>query len=143
MFLGGYGAFFLSSRDEMHMLAEHLLGRKMLQEKNLSQTTASAKTSDGTEVYDAWYLPAGVEPHNLPDHVTKSGCGLGFNVMTTHGVPVIWHSGGRPGYYAIRAYFPPSDTKLALLANTDNGLIPQYENIMKVCTAIVYPEKAP
>lgn len=98
--------------------------------------TTYAKTTNGNYVYDERYLPPGFELPKLPDFIDKDGYGLGFSLMNMYDVPVIWHSGGMPGYNAVLAHFPNSNTTLVMCSNTDNGLIPEYENIMKICSEI-------
>ena len=104
----------------------------------LEQMTSYAKTNSGKLVYEAAFTPEGFTPPELPAHLKKNGYGLGFSLMENHGKPVIWHSGGMPGFNSILAYYPESNTIIALLSNTENGIIPQYEQIMKIGTEINY-----
>ena len=125
-----------SNPADLLQISNTLFEGAIVKKSILDSMISYAKTSNGNYVYDELFVPEGSQPPELPEHVERSGYGLGFNLMTTYGVPVIWHSGGMPGYNAIWAYFPNSGTTLVMLANTDNGLIPEYENIMKICAEI-------
>lgn len=125
-----------SNPSELLQLTKALFEGKIVKENILNQMVSYAKTDNGNYVYDELYLPSGFQPPQLPEHLERNGYGLGFSLMTIYGVPVIWHSGGMPGYNAVWVHFPNSNTTLVMCANTDNGLIPEYENIMKICSQI-------
>ena len=125
-----------SNPTDLLQLTHKLFKGKIVNESILTEMTSYAKTSNGNYVYDELYLPSGFEQPKLPDYLEKNGYGLGFSLMNMYNVPVIWHSGGMPGYNAILAYFPNSNTTIVMCSNTDNGLLPEYESIMKICSEI-------
>ncbi len=125
-----------SNPSELLQFSNKLFKGEIVNETVLSEMTSYAKTSNGNFVFDELYMPSGFEAPKLPDHLKKNGYGLGFSLMQMYNVPVIWHSGGMPGYNAVFAHFPNSNTTIVMCANTDNGLIPEYENIMKICSEI-------
>ncbi len=125
-----------SNPTDLLQVANKLFKGKIVNDSILKVMTSYAKTSNGNYVYDELYLPEGFEQPKLPDYLEKNGYGLGFSLMNMYKVPVVWHSGGMPGYNAILAHFPNSNTTIVMCSNTDNGLIPAYENIMKICSEI-------
>ncbi len=133
--LKSFGGLKSNPRDLLKFSKE-LFGAKIVNDSLLNEMISYAKTTNGNYVYDEMYFPSGFEPPKMPEHLEKSGSGLGFSLMTTYGVPVIWHSGGMPGFNAVWAHFPDSNTTLVMCANTDNGLIPEYEKIMEICSSI-------
>lgn len=125
-----------SNPSDLLELSKALFDARIANENILNQMLSYARTNNGNYVYDELYFPSGFQPPPLPEHLEKNGYGLGFSLMTIYGVPVIWHSGGMPGYNAVWAHFPNNNTTLVMFSNTDNGLIPEYENIMKICSQI-------
>lgn len=125
-----------STPSDLLKFTKALFKGKIVKEDILNKMMSYAKTANGNYVYDELYFPSGFQLPTLPEHLGKNGYGLGFSLMTTYGVPVIWHSGGMPGYNAVWAHFPDSNTTLVMCTNTDNGLIPEYEYIMKICSMI-------
>jgi D-alanyl-D-alanine carboxypeptidase len=99
---------------------------------SINAMTTPALTSSGVPVYDAVYFPKGMTPPTPPPHIKKYGYGLGFSLMEIYGVPVVWHSGGIAGFNAIMMYLPQSKTKIVLLSNTENGIMPVWEDLQKV-----------
>jgi D-alanyl-D-alanine carboxypeptidase len=47
-------------------------------------------------------------------------------------VPVVWHSGGIAGFNSIMMYLPKSKTKIVLLSNTENGIMPVWEDLQRI-----------
>lgn len=131
--LQAFGAMKTTPKDLL-LFTSALFKDQFIAKEVFDQMTAYAKTNNGNYVYDELYFPEGFTPPPPPDHVKQNGYGLGMNKMNTYGKTVLWHSGGMPGFNAIWAYFPESKVTLAMIANTDNGLIPEYENIMKICS---------
>ncbi|MEL6865946.1 MAG: serine hydrolase domain-containing protein [Bacteroidota bacterium] len=111
-----------------------LFSEKYVTEKMLNQMTKYAKVNSGQPTHEALYWPADWPVQNPPVFMKKAGYGLGFTLTEMYGEPVIWHSGGLPGFNAIWVYIPSSQTTLVILANTDNGAVPVFESIMKMIT---------
>ncbi len=106
--------------------------RKLLKGSTLKRMTVQAATNSGIPVYDAMYFHPDFTPPNPPAHIKKYGYGLGFSLMEIYGVPVVWHSGGIAGFNAIMIYLPKTRTKIVLLSNTENGIMPIWEELQKV-----------
>jgi D-alanyl-D-alanine carboxypeptidase len=123
-----------SNPTDLLRITNELFNANIVNNSILKQMTTYAKTTSGNYAHNELYLPTGFEQPKLPDYIEKDGYGLGFSLMKMYDVPVIWHSGGMPGYNAVLAHFPNSNTTLVMCSNTDNGLIPEYENIMKICS---------
>jgi hypothetical protein len=64
------------------------------------------------------------------EFMQKSGCSLGFSIFTSNGQKVVWHSGGIPGFNAIWLNIPDKSLSIAMLANTDNGVVPAFSKIV-------------
>lgn len=133
--LKSFGGLKSNPTDLLEILNK-FFNAKIVNDNILKQMTSYAKTTNGNYVYDELFLPSGFEPPKFPDYLEKNGYGLGFSLMKMYDVPVVWHSGGMPGYNAVFAHFPNSNTTIVMCSNTDNGLIPEYENIMKRCSEI-------
>ena len=108
---------------------------KLLSKELSRKMTNYAKVHGEKPIYESVFFPYGTPPEP-PKHMTKNGYGLGFNIMEFYGEPVIWHSGGIAGFNAIMAYIPKNDTKIVILANTENGVVPAFDDIMKTVMAI-------
>ncbi|MEO0341537.1 MAG: serine hydrolase domain-containing protein [Bacteroidota bacterium] len=98
------------------------------------QMSSYAQVNSGVPVYEARYWPAEWGEFSSPPYMEKSGYGLGLNLTEMYGQPVVWHSGGMPGYNAIWCYLPEKEIHFALLANTDNGAVPAFEEFIKILT---------
>ena len=56
--------------------------------------------------------------------------------MELYGVPVYYHSGGIAGFNSYLIHIPKNRTTIALLANTENGIVPPLEAVLKIATEI-------
>ncbi|MEZ4699967.1 MAG: serine hydrolase domain-containing protein [Rhodothermales bacterium] len=132
--LGAAGGLESSVRD-MLVWSRALFDGELVADSLLDEMTAYAHVRDGRPVYDAMYTPPGSPPASMPGYMQRSGYGLGFNLTDMFGEPVVWHSGGMPGFNAIWVYIPASRTSLILVANTDNGAVPAFEEIVRALVA--------
>lgn len=105
---------------------------KLVKDSTIKSMTAQAVTNSGLPVYDAMYFPPDFTPPNPPAHIKKYGYGLGFSLMEIYDVPVVWHSGGIAGFNAILMYLPKTKAKIILLSNTENGIVPIWEELQKI-----------
>jgi D-alanyl-D-alanine carboxypeptidase len=125
------GALRSNAIDLLRFLSAFNAG-KLVKEATTKSMTAQAVTNSGLLVYDAMYFPPDFTPPSPPAHIKKYGYGLGFSLMEIYGVPVVWHSGGIAGFNAIMIYLPKTKTKIVLLSNTENGIMPAWEELQKV-----------
>jgi D-alanyl-D-alanine carboxypeptidase len=105
---------------------------KLIKRSNLKAMSSSALTSSGVPVHEAVYFPEDMSPPTPPPHIKKYGYGLGFSLMEIYNIPVVWHSGGIAGFNSIMMYLPQSKTKIVLLSNTENGIMPVWEDLQKI-----------
>jgi D-alanyl-D-alanine carboxypeptidase len=120
-----------SNAQDMINFIDALYKGKLVKKSTLNLMTKYAKTKNGIPVYDAMFFPNNFTPPPSPNHIKKYGYGLGFNLMEVYNEPIVWHSGGIAGFNSILVYIPKSKTKLIFLANTENGIIPIWEDLQK------------
>jgi D-alanyl-D-alanine carboxypeptidase len=120
-----------SNTTDLLLFLSALNEGKLLRKSTLKDMTAYAVTNSGVPVYDAVYFPPDFTPSNPPAHIKKYGYGLGFSLMEIYDVPVVWHSGGIAGFNSIMMYLPKTETKIVLLSNTENGIMPIWEELQR------------
>ncbi|MTB50861.1 serine hydrolase [Lewinella sp. W8] len=125
-----------STPKDLLSICHNFFSGQILEKATVTKMLEYATTTNGNFVYDELFVPEGFPPPQLPPHISRNGYGLGFSLMSLYDKPVIWHSGGMPGYNAILVHFPESETTLVILSNTDNGIIPEYEGIMRIASQI-------
>lgn len=125
-----------SNAKDMLLFLNALYDGKLVKKSSLENMAKYAVTNSGVPVYDAMYFPKGFTPPNPPAHLKKYGYGLGFNLMEIYDTPVVWHSGGIAGFNAILMYVPKTQTKIILLSNTENGIIPIWEELQKIIVTL-------
>ena len=125
------GALRSNSQDMINFL-DALVKGKLVKNSTLSQMTKYAETKNGIPVYEAMFFQNNFTPAPAPNHIQKYGYGLGFNLMEIYNEPVIWHSGGIAGFNSILIYIPKSKIQIILLSNTENGIMPIWEDLQKV-----------
>jgi CubicO group peptidase (beta-lactamase class C family) len=111
-----------------------LFGGKLLSSASLARMTEPARIKDGRPVGDAHFALPGQTPGQPPPFVTEPHYGCGLEVCRLFGRRTIWHSGGIRGFNALLFHFPDDGLDLALLANTDNGLVPAFESFIRAAT---------
>lgn len=121
-----------SNTVDLLLFLNALNSGKLIKRSNVKAMQASALTSSGVPVYDAVYFPKDMTPPTPPPHIKKYGYGFGFSLMEIYNVPVVWHSGGIAGFNSIMMYLPKSKTKIVLLSNTENGIMPVWEDLQKI-----------
>jgi CubicO group peptidase (beta-lactamase class C family) len=108
----------------------------LLKPDSVMSMTTYGKLADGRPVYEGKYSPPGSPPPRPRPHVAKNGYGLGFNIMELHGTPVYFHSGGIAGFNSYLIHVPKSRTTIAMIANTENGIVPPLEAVLKIAVGI-------
>jgi CubicO group peptidase (beta-lactamase class C family) len=111
-----------------------LFGGKILSGASLARMTEPARVKDGRATGDARFTPPGQAPGQPPAFVTEPHYGCGVEVCRLFGRKAIWHSGGIRGFNALLFHFADDGLDLALLANTDNGLVPAFEAFIRTAT---------
>ncbi len=120
-----------SNVEDMVAFSKALFDYRIVSQATLDTMTAYGRVADGRSVAEAIYLPTGAPAPTPPAFMTDVGYGLGFNLNKMYDEFVISHSGGMPGYNAFWMYHPGTETHLVLLSNTDNGLVPQLDQLLK------------
>ncbi len=126
----------LSTASDLLRWSNAIFEGQLISRKLLAKMTIPATLSNGRPSFENLYLPPGVSMPAPPSYMQKSGYGLGFNLDEMFGQPVIWHSGGMPGFNAIWAYLPNTRITLVLLSNTDNGVVTAFEDLMQLLTQL-------
>jgi CubicO group peptidase (beta-lactamase class C family) len=99
--------------------------------ETLSTMSEPAKLDDGRYVYQSTWKPDWMEEAPQPAPFMKNaGWGLGFSRFETDAGPVIWHSGGFPGFNAIWLNFTKQNLAVSMIANSDNGVVPAFNLIV-------------
>jgi D-alanyl-D-alanine carboxypeptidase len=120
-----------SNAVDMINFLDALYNGKLIKKSTLELMIKYAETIVGIPVYDALFFPNNFTPPPPPDHIKKYGYGLGFNLMEIYNKPIVWHSGGIAGFNSILVYIPGSKTKIILLSNTENGIMPIWDTLQK------------
>jgi len=121
----------LSSVDDMLRLSSHLFAGDLLASETVEMMSQMARLSNGTPVSKSIWHPSYIDSlPEPPEFMQDSGWGLGMSRFTSASKPVVWHSGGNPGYNAIWLNFPTLSTSFAFLANTDNGAVPVFNEVV-------------
>lgn len=125
---GAAGSLRASSEALAEWMNALFVDHTVLHPETLQKMTTMAKLKNGRLVSDSTYFPSewGERPPQ-PAFMQQSGWGLGFSLFQANGTPVIWHSGGIPGFNAIWLNFPDMKLSIALLSNTDNGVVSLFE----------------
>ncbi|MCW3848354.1 beta-lactamase family protein [Sphingomonas sp. LB-2] len=111
-----------------------LFGERILSRASLDRMTAPARVKDGRPVGEAHFAPPGQNPGKPPAFVSEPNYGCGLEVCRMFGRRVIWHSGGIRGFNALLFHFADDGLDLALLSNTDNGLVTAFEAFLRAAT---------
>lgn len=111
-----------------------LFGGKVLAPASLARMIEPGRVKDGRATGDAHFVPPGQTPGQPPAFVTEPHYGCGLEVCRLFGRRAVWHSGGIRGFNALMFHFPDDGLDLALLANTDNGLVSAFEAFIRGAT---------
>ena len=109
---------------------------KIISMESVKRMTSYALLNGGEPVYERPYRAPNGKPNKPHKEFAKSGYGLGFNIMELYGTPVYYHSGGIAGFNSYLIRIPKNNITMVLLANTEDGIIPELKGILKVATEI-------
>ena len=109
---------------------------KIIGKESLKKMTSYALLNNSKPVYEGVYRAPGAQPNKPHKEFAKSGYGLGFNIMELYETPVYYHSGGIAGFNSYLIHIPKNNTTMVLLANTEDGIIPELKGILKLATEI-------
>ena len=112
-----------------------LFSGRLVSETSLTMMTSYAKLNNGKPVYEGTYSQSG-ESKQPPGNLKNIGYGLGFQLMENFETFTISHGGDIAGFNAVLLYIPKSETKLVILANTENGILSKLKEIEKAATHI-------
>ncbi|MBQ4822744.1 serine hydrolase domain-containing protein [Aquimarina sp. MMG016] len=124
-----------STATDLLKFANALQLGTLVRKETLATMISYALLSNGSRVYESLYSPSGQYP-NFPNNIDKFGYGLGFQIMDNFDTKVISHGGDIAGFNAIFINVPKSNSKLIILANTENGILSQLRAIEKTITNI-------
>jgi D-alanyl-D-alanine carboxypeptidase len=125
-----------STVADLLKFARALRNGVLLKPDSVKSMTTYARLADGRPVYEGRYSAPNSPPPRPRPHVAKNGYGFGFNVMELHGTPVYFHSGGIAGFNSYLIHIPKSRTTIALIANTENGIVPPLDAVLKIAVEI-------
>ncbi len=131
--LKSFGGLKSNIGDILHW-SSALQNGKLIGVDVLEHMTSYAKIVDESPVYEARYVDPKYPPHPPVEFMKKDGYGLGFCRTEIFGKTALWHSGGMPGYNSLWFYFPELEISFVAFSNTENGLMPVFEQVMKVIT---------
>lgn len=120
-----------SNATDMINFLDALYRGKLVKKSTLEIMTIYAETKNGVPVYDVSFFPNSFTPPPPPSYMKKYGSGLGFDLMEVYSTSIVWHSGGIAGFNSILIYVPRSKTKIIFLSNTENGIMPIWEELQK------------
>ncbi|WP_436489016.1 serine hydrolase domain-containing protein [Chitinophaga sp. ARDCPP14] len=121
-----------STAADLIKFLDALYSGKIIKKSSLQKMTTYALTSSGKPVDEAMFFPNNFVPPPPPAYLKRYGYGLGFTLTEIYGTPIVWHTGGIAGFNSIMLYIPKSKTKIILLANTENGVIPIWEQLQQL-----------
>ena len=121
-------------RDLMRFL-HALESGQIISKKLFLEMTTYAKLKNGKPVYEGLFSPNG-EPIRFPDNIRKFGYGLGFQILENFGCKVISHGGDIAGFNAVMMIVPHNASKLILLSNTENGIMPKLKDIEHLLVSV-------
>lgn len=125
-----------SNANDMLNFITALNSGRIINKKLFNQMTSYARLKNGKDVYEGNYIAPDSKPKKPQENIDKRGYGFGFEIMDLYKIPVIWHSGGIAGFNSVLMHIPQSNTSLILLANTEDGIIPELKEIRKIATEI-------
>jgi len=123
-----------STVGDMLAWNQALFGGKVVSPAGVKRMTQAARTTDGAPVGSAHFTPKGMNPGKPPAFVQQADYGYGLEVARIFDTPVIWHSGGLPGFNSIVLHFPEKQVDVVLLTNTDNGAVGAFEPTLRAAT---------
>jgi D-alanyl-D-alanine carboxypeptidase len=125
-----------STAADLLKFARALRSGGLLKPDSVRSMTTYAQLADGRPVYEGEYLPPNAPHGQPPGYIAKHGYGFGLNIMELYGTPAYYHSGGIAGFNSYLIHIPKNRTTIALFANTENGIVPPLEAVLKIATEI-------
>ncbi len=121
-----------SSVPDLLKFMNALLGGEIVSRERVAQMTSYARVNDGRPTYEARFVAPGNAPSKSQESIDKRGYGFGFNLMELYGRPAYYHSGGIAGFNSYLLHVPENRTTIVLLANTEDGLVPGLNQVLKI-----------
>lgn len=126
------GALRSTARDLL-VWNKALYSGRVLGPTDLAQMIAPARLNDGRSVGEARWTPDGSIPRP-PSFVQRGDYGMGLEVTVMFETPLLFHSGGISGFNALLFHCPKTETDLVAIANTGNGCVAQFEQLVRLAT---------
>jgi D-alanyl-D-alanine carboxypeptidase len=125
-----------STAADLLKFAQALRGAILLKPDSVKSMTTYARLADGRPVYEGEYFPPNAPRGQPPPYIAKHGYGFGLNIMELHGKKAYYHSGGIAGFNSYLIHIPKNRTTIALIANTENGIVPPLEAVLRIAVEI-------
>jgi len=125
-----------STAEDLLLFINALEMGKLVRMKTFLEMTNYAKLDNGKFVYENLYSPEGTTI-NFPSNIKKFGYGLGFQIVENYNKKVISHGGDIAGFNSVLIYIPHNKVKMAILSNTENGILSELQSIEQLAVSIV------
>jgi CubicO group peptidase (beta-lactamase class C family) len=125
-----------STVADLLKFSQALRNGNLLKPDSVKSMTTYGRLADGRPVYEGKYSPPDSPPPRPRPHIAKNAYGLGFNIMELHGTPAYYHSGGIAGFNSYLIHIPKNRTTIAMIANTENGIVPPLEAVLRIAVEI-------
>lgn len=124
-----------STTNDLLLFLQALENGLLISNEMFIKMTSYAKVNNGKLTHESIFIHKGEKPR-FPRNVKKFGYGLGFQIIENFGVKTISHGGDIAGFNSVLLYIPHNKLKMAILSNTENGLLAKLRNIEKLSTSI-------
>lgn len=124
-----------STTKDLLLFLNALEGEKLISKEMFVKMTSYAKVKNGRATHESIFIHNGEKPR-FPSNIKKFGYGLGFQIIENFGVKTISHGGDIAGFNSVLIYIPHNKVKIAILSNTENGIMSKLRRIEKLATSI-------
>ena len=124
-----------STTEDLLLFLNALESGKLISKNMFAKMTSYSTLKNGAPVHESLYAHNG-EAMSFPSNLKKFGYGLGFQIIENFGQKVVSHGGDIAGFNSVLMYIPHNNVKLAILANTENGILSKLKKIEKLAISI-------
>lgn len=124
-----------STAGDLLLFINALEKGRLVSEASFRQMTSYARLNSGAFVYENLFSPTG-ETIRFPENIRKFGYGLGFQIVENFGSKVVFHGGDISGFNSLIMMVPHNGVKMAILSNTENGILSRLKKIEKLAISI-------
>jgi D-alanyl-D-alanine carboxypeptidase len=116
-----------STATDLMKWSTALHGGRAVAPASLAEMRRIATIQNGKPIGEARYFPPNSSPGTPPAFVQVSDYGYGLEISRMFERRIAWHSGGINGFNALLFHGIDSGVHLAVLTNTRNGAVNQFE----------------